>query len=72
MLYPTIKNLLRQVDNRYMLVNVTARRARAIAERAEENGDRLEEKAVKLAITDIAEGRVRGTLYEGLQSSAKE
>ena len=72
MLYPTIKNLLRQVDNRYMLFNVTARRARAIAERAEENGDRLEEKAVKLAITDIAEGRVRGTLYEGLQSSAKE
>lgn len=72
MLYPTIKDLLKQVDNRYMLVNVTARRARTIAERADENGERLEVKPVKLAITDIAEGRVRGTLYEGLESSAKE
>lgn len=72
MLYPTITELLRQVDNRYMLVNVTARRARSIAERADENGERLEEKPVKLAITDIARGHVRGSLHAGLQSSAKE
>ncbi len=72
MLYPTIQTLLKNVDNRYMLVNVTAQRARAIAERADENGDHLAEKPVKMAITDIAEGRVRGALYAGLVSSAKE
>lgn len=72
MLYPTINELLNYVDNRYMLVNVTARRARDIAERADVNGERLEEKPVKMAITEISEGHVRGSLYAGLESSARE
>ena len=72
MLYPTMNDLLKKVDNRYMLVNITARRARDIAERADVAGDKLEEKPVKLAINDVAEGRVRGDLKDGFQSSAKE
>lgn len=72
MLYPTINELLNHVDNRYMLVNVTAQRAREIAERADVNGERLEEKPVKMAINEIYEGHVRGTLHDGLESSARE
>lgn len=72
MLYPTMNDLLKKVDNRYMLVNITSRRARDIAERADVAGDKLEEKPVKLAINDIAEGRVRGDLRDGFVSSAKE
>ncbi len=72
MLYPTITDLLKKVDNRYMLVNLTARRAREIAGRADEAGEKLEEKPVKMAINDINEGRTRGTLRDGFQSAAKE
>jgi DNA-directed RNA polymerase subunit omega len=41
-----------------MLVNVVARRARQIAESAEDEGVRLEEKAVTLAIDEIALGKI--------------
>ena len=56
MLYPTMETLLRNVRNRYVLVNITAKRAREIAEYSEEDGQILDEKAVKLAIGEIAEG----------------
>ena len=39
MLYPARTTLTSYVPNRYMLVNVVARRARQIAEIAEENGE---------------------------------
>ena len=38
MLYPAMNKLTQYVPNRYMLVNVVARRARQIAEEAEEYG----------------------------------
>lgn len=58
MLYPAMDKLTSYVPNRYMLVNVVARRARQIAEAAEEIGEPLEEKPVTLAINEVAEGRL--------------
>ena len=47
-----------------MLVNVVARRARQIADEAEESGERLSEKPVTIAINEVAEGRL-GSVYTG-------
>lgn len=58
MLYPAMSKLNAHVPNRYMLVNVVARRARQIAESAEETGEILEEKPVTLAIHEVAEGKL--------------
>lgn len=58
MLYPAMSKLNSFVPNRYMLVNVVARRARQIAEDAEETGEHLEEKPVTLAINEVADGKL--------------
>ena len=58
MLYPAMTTLTSYVPNRYMLVNVVARRARQIAEIAEENGQPLTEKPVTLAIHEVADGEL--------------
>lgn len=58
MLYPAMNKLTSYVPNRYMLVNVVARRARQIAEIQEETGENLDEKAVTLAIHEVAEGKL--------------
>ena len=56
MLYPAMNKLKSHIPNRYMMVNVVARRARQIAQEAEVNGEPLEEKPVTLAIDEVAEG----------------
>ena len=56
LLYPAIKDLLDQVPSRYMLVNMVANRARKLSNEAELSGDPLEEKAVSLAIHEVASG----------------
>ena len=61
MLYPAMNRLTGYVPNRYMLVNVVARRARQIAENAEEIGEHLDEKPVTLAINEVAEGKLDAT-----------
>ena len=61
MLHPSMTDLLEKVDNRYLLVNVAAKRAREIAEEAEINEVRLNEKPVKLALDDIVAGRIVNT-----------
>ena len=61
MLYPAMNKLTSYVPNRYMLVNVVARRARQIAENAEEIGEPLDEKPVTLAINEVAEGKLDAT-----------
>ena len=61
MLYPALNKLTSYVPNRYMLVNVVARRARQIAENAEEIGEHLDEKPVTLAINEVAEGKLDAT-----------
>ena len=63
MLYPTMESLVKMVGNRYLLVNITAHRAREIAEEAMENGQKLEKKPVTLAVEQIYE--------EGLRRQAK-
>ena len=58
MLYPAMSDLLKEVNGRYLLVNLTARRAREIAELAEEEKIQLTEKPVSLAIAEIADGKL--------------
>jgi len=58
MLYPSMPTLLSHVNSRYMLVNVIAKRAREIAEEAEERGDHLEKKPVSTAIDEVAAGKI--------------
>ena len=56
LLYPAIKDLLDQVPSRYMLVNMVASRARKLSSEAESSGEPREEKAVSLAIHEVASG----------------
>ena len=58
MLYPAMNKLTSYIPNRYMLVDVVARRARQIAEEAEEAGEHLAEKPVTLAIQEVADGKL--------------
>jgi len=58
MLYPAMSKLNSYIPNRYMLVNVVARRARQIAEEAEVSGLHLAEKPVTLAIHEVADGKL--------------
>lgn len=64
MLYPPVADLLKNVDSRYLLVNVVASRARQIASNAEENQEELTEKPVTLAIREVADGKLSATLKE--------
>ena len=61
MLHPSMTELLEKVDNRYLLVNVAAKRARQIAEEAEINEVKLTEKRVKLALDDFVSGKIVNT-----------
>ena len=58
MLYPAKNTLTKNVPNRYLLVNVVARRARQIAEDAELEGIHLTEKPVTEAINEVADGEI--------------
>ena len=58
MLYPAMNQLTTNVPNRYLLVNVVARRARQIAQAAEDIGEKLEEKPVTLAIQEVANAKI--------------
>ena len=58
MLYPAMNKLTAHVPNRYLLVNVVARRARQIAEEAERAGEKMDVKSVTLAINEVAEGKL--------------
>lgn len=58
MLYPAMNKLTANVPNRYLLVNVVARRARQIAREAEDLGEKLEIKPVTLAIQEVADGKI--------------
>jgi len=58
MLYPAMNKLTANVPNRYLLVNVVARRARQIAQEAEDAGEKMDVKPVTLAINEVAEGKI--------------
>ena len=64
MLYPPVADLLKNVDSRYLLVNVVAHRARQIAVEAEELQEELTEKPVTLAVQEVADGKLSATLKD--------
>lgn len=64
MLYPPVADLLKNVESRYLLVNVVAHRARQIAAEAEAFQEDLPDKPVTLAIREVANGELSGTVKE--------
>ena len=62
MLYPPVADMLKNVDSRYLLVNVVAQRARQIAEEAEVFQEELTDKPVTLAIREVAEGKLTASV----------
>ena len=53
-----MNKLTANVPNRYLLVNVVARRARQIAQEAEDMGEKMDVKPVTLAIHEVADGKM--------------
>ena len=64
MLYPPVAKWLKDIQSRYLLVNVVAHRARQIAAEAEEFGEELTEKPVTLAIQEVADGKLSAGLKD--------
>ncbi len=62
MLYPPMSDLLENINSRYLLVNVIARRARQVSIEAEKLGEPLTEKPVSIAIGEIAEGKLTASV----------
>ena len=68
MLYPPVADLLKNVQSRYLLVNLVASRARQIAAEAAELEEELTEKPVTMAIYEVAEGKLSAGLKEEYQN----
>ena len=64
MLYPPVADLLKDVQSRYLLVNVVAHRARQIAAEAEALQEELPEKHVTLDIQEVADGELSASIKE--------
>ena len=64
MLYPPVADMLKNVDSRYLLVNVVAQRARQIAVEADVLQEELTDKPVTLAIREVAEGKLTASLKD--------
>ena len=64
MLYPPVADMLKNVESRYLLVNVVAHRARQIAQEAETLQEELPEKPVTMAIREVAEGKLTACLKD--------
>ena len=56
--------MLKNVDSRYLLVNVVAHRARQIAADAEAFQEELPEKPVTMAIREVAAGELTATIKD--------
>ena len=56
MFNPDLKNILKDHLSRYSLVTATAKRAREISEKAEEDGEIMIEKPVSIALDEILSG----------------
>ena len=59
MLYPPMAELTSKVGSRYQLVNLIARRARAISAEAVEKQIPLEKKPVSIAIDEVYTGKLK-------------
>lgn len=58
MLYPPVSDLVQKVGSRYQLVNLIARRARAISAQAEAEDEPLDQKPVSQAIDEVYAGKL--------------
>lgn len=58
MLYPPVADLVDKVGSSYALVNLVAKRARAISASAEANDEPLTKKAVSAAIDEVYTGKL--------------
>ena len=58
MLYPPVADLVDKVGSSYALVNLVAKRARAISAAAEANEEPLTKKAVSAAIDEVYTGKL--------------
>ena len=56
--------MLKNMESRYLLVNVVAHRARQIAAEADAFQEELTDKPVTLAIREVAEGKLSGSVKE--------
>ena len=63
---PSVPELLKPGQSYYSLVVAVAKRAREIAQEADENGDILIEKPVKLAVDDFAKGHCKLIESDGI------
>lgn len=64
MLYPPVAELLKNMESRYLLVNVVAQRARQVAEEAEILQEELTDKPVTIAIREVAEGKLTASVKD--------
>lgn len=64
MLYPPVADLLKNVQSRYLLVNLVASRARQIASEAAELEEELTDKPVTIAIREVADGKLSAGLKD--------
>jgi len=64
MLYPPVAELLKDVQSRYLLVNLVASRARQIAAEAAELEEELTDKPVTIAIHEVADGKLSAGLKD--------
>ena len=58
MLYPPVADLVNKVGSRYALINLVAKRARAISAEAENSGEPLTKKPVSAAIDEVYTGKL--------------
>lgn len=61
MLYPSINDLLKNVDSRYTLVLLVSKRARQIVDGANPLVEPQSIKSVSIAVQEVAEGKVTYT-----------
>ncbi len=64
MLYPPVAEMLNNVENRYLLVNVVAHRARQIEVEARELEEELLDKPVTLAVHEVADGEIQARVKD--------
>lgn len=53
-----MSELVSKVGSRYLLVNLVARRARDISQKAEEEGESLDRKPISTAIDEVYTGKL--------------
>ena len=70
MLYPPMAELVDKVGSRYLLVNLVARRARDISQKAEEEGEVLDHKPISTAIDEVYTGKL--TIREKAEETEEE